>query len=326
MPAATQGDEGFVVSWAARDTSGVASYDVQVSVDGGAWATWLRATARDVRRLAGRRRPRLRVPRPGDRPQGQRGLVERRRDLGCLAIAGDRRIRARASTTACRTAAAPTPNAAKLGTLKAGTIVAITRGPVSSDGFAWYEVTEPIREWSPVSFVERGVWIAARSSSDTMVKPYRAPNSTTVDAGLRDLDFGSGPGLGARARVPPRWRSARSRRTATGPRTPSGCAGRNAVALDSLTLNVYRTNGALVGSRSVPDRGAGAQTWDWNGRTGQRHRQERALRPAAGRARRGPDVPRAVQRGRRRSPRSPRSASPSTRWPRRSGPPRRRRP
>ena len=35
--------------------------------------------------------------------------------------------------------------------------------------------------------------------------------------------------------------------------------------MDCLTLRVYRTNGTLVGSRSVPDRKIGAQAWDWNG-------------------------------------------------------------
>ena len=42
--APSQGDEGFIVSWAARDTSSVVSYDVQVSIDGGGWRPWLTAT------------------------------------------------------------------------------------------------------------------------------------------------------------------------------------------------------------------------------------------------------------------------------------------
>ena len=39
-----QADEGFVVTWAAEDVSRVVSYDVQVSVNGGAWTTWLSGT------------------------------------------------------------------------------------------------------------------------------------------------------------------------------------------------------------------------------------------------------------------------------------------
>ncbi|MDP2350716.1 MAG: glycoside hydrolase family 18 protein, partial [Chloroflexota bacterium] len=37
-------DEGFAVSWTARDATAVANYDVQASTDGGAWATWLTGT------------------------------------------------------------------------------------------------------------------------------------------------------------------------------------------------------------------------------------------------------------------------------------------
>ena len=266
MPAATQGDEGFVVSWAARDTSGVASYDVQVSVDGGPWATWLRATraTSDVWLGADGHGYAFRV-RGTDR-KGNAGSwnVGTTWDASpSLATGGFGRVVADGLSYR----SGPDTNAAKLGTLKAGTIVAITRGPVSSDGFTWYEVTEPIREWSPVSFVERGVWIAARSSSDTMVKPYRAANSTMVDAGIRGLNFGSGPGsalgsgpaaLAIRAFSP----------NGDGSEDAMRLRWRNTLALDSLTLNVYRTNGSFVGSRSVPDTGAGTQSWDWNGRTG----------------------------------------------------------
>ncbi len=266
MPAATQGDEGFVVSWAARDTSGVASYDVQVSVGGGPWATWLRATrttsdvwlGADGHGYAFRVRA---IDRKGNAGSWNVGTTW---DASPSLMSGGF---GRVVADGLSYRSGPDTNAAKLGTLKAGTIVAITRGPVSSDGFTWYEVTEPIREWSPVSFVERGVWIAARSSSDTMVKPYRAANSTTVDAGIRDLDFGSGPGsalgsgpaaLAVRAFSP----------NGDGSEDAIRIRWRNTRALDSLTLNVYRTDGSFVGSRSVPDTGGGAQAWDWNGRTG----------------------------------------------------------
>ena len=103
-----------------------------------------------------------------------------------------------------------------------------------------------------MSFVERGVWIAARSSSDTWSSPIgrpTAPRSTPVS---RDLDFGSGPGrrsAGSRRAGDPRVLAERRRLRGRHPAR----AGRNAVALDSLTLNVYRTNGSLVGTRSVPD-------------------------------------------------------------------------
>ena len=108
------------------------------------------------------------------------------------------------------------------------------------------------------------MWIAAKSSSETFVRPYRAPNSTTVDAGLRRLDFGSGPATGVGTGAP---------QLAARAFSPNGDRSRdvirlrwtNTLALDSLTLRVYRTNGTLVGSRAVPDKRVGAQTLDWNG-------------------------------------------------------------
>ncbi len=36
----SQGDEGFIVKWVGKGSSGIASYDVQVSTNGGPWRTW----------------------------------------------------------------------------------------------------------------------------------------------------------------------------------------------------------------------------------------------------------------------------------------------
>ena len=39
-------DSGFPVSWVGDDISGIASYDIQSSIDGGPWATWLSGTTK----------------------------------------------------------------------------------------------------------------------------------------------------------------------------------------------------------------------------------------------------------------------------------------
>ena len=261
--APSQGDEGFIVSWAARDTSSVVSYDVQVSIDGGGWRPWLTATrsTSDVWLGADGHGYAFRVRAVDSKHNAGSWNVGATWDATpALASGGFARV----VKDGLAYRAGPDTSSARLGSLPANTIVAITRGPVSKDGFAWYEVTEPIREWSPVSFVERGVWIAAKSSSAVYLKPYRAPNSTTVDAGIRRLDFGAGPttGVGTGA-------AQLALRAFSPNHDGSGDAIRlrwtNTVAMDSLTLRVYRTNGTLVGSRSVPDRKIGAQTWDWNG-------------------------------------------------------------
>ena len=161
MLATEQGDEGFVVSWVARDTSHIVSYDVQVSVDGGPWAAWRTKTrarsevwlGSDGHGYAFRVRAVDSKGNAGSWNVGSRWDASPKLEPGGFG---------RVVTDGLTYRSGPDTAAAKLGTLHAGTIVAVTRGPVSSDGYSWYEVTEPVREWSPVSFVERGVWIAAR--------------------------------------------------------------------------------------------------------------------------------------------------------------------
>ena len=161
----------------------------------------------------------------------------------------------------------PDTAAARLGTLDAGTIVAVTRGPVKADGYTWYEVTQPIREWTPVSFVERGVWVARSNASKTFVKAYRAPNSTRVNAGIRDLDFGAS-GTSAVGTDASRVAARAFSPDGDGSGDAIRLRWRNAQAMATLKLNVYRTDGTLVGSRSVPRRASGAQRWNWNGELG----------------------------------------------------------
>jgi spore germination protein YaaH/flagellar hook assembly protein FlgD len=264
MLTTTQADEGFVVSWAARDTSKVASYDVQVSVDGGAWATWRTGTkaTSDVWLGSDGHGYAFRVRATDSKGNTSAWNVTAKWDASPgLEVGGFGRVVQ--DGLAYRTG--PGTDSAKLGGLDAGTIVAVTRGPVSADGYTWFEVTQPIREWVPVSFVERGVWVAARSSTDVFVKAFRAPNSTTVAAGLRDLDFGpagtSNVGTTASAVAARRF-------------SPNGDESRDALrirwtndrAMDAVVARVHRADGSLVGTRALPDLGAGAQAWDWNGR------------------------------------------------------------
>ena len=263
--ASTQVDEGFVVSWAAEGASDVVSYDAQVSVKGGAWRTWITSTKATSEVWL------------GDHGVGYAFRVRGRDSKGnvgawnvtsvwtgtpVLKTGGFGRVK----TDGLAYRAGPDTSASRLGSLKAGTILAVTRGPVSADGYSWYEVTQPIKEWSPVSAVQRGVWVAARSSKATHVTAYRAPNSTRVKAGLVGLDFGSG------ASVLGTTTAARDARTFS----PNGDGSRDSIrlrwtnrfAMSALTLKVHSLDGSLVGSRAVPARAAGARAWSWNGKLG----------------------------------------------------------
>ncbi|HEY5435545.1 MAG TPA: glycosyl hydrolase family 18 protein, partial [Candidatus Limnocylindrales bacterium] len=263
--AAAQADEGFVVSWTARDATAVATYDVQVSVDGGAWVAWIAGTrATSEVWLGGDGHGYAFRVRATDTKGnvGAWNVTSVYDSTPSIAVGGFGRVAA--DGLAYRTG--PDTSAGKLGTLSAGTIVAFTRGPVSADGYTWYEVTQPIAEWSPVSFVERGVWLAVNSSTTTYVTAYRAPNSTAVDAGLTGLDFGTGASAVGTAS------SAVSRRqlSPNGDGFEDGLRLRwtNSRAFDTMLLNVYRLDGTLVGSRAVAALAAGARTWDWDGRAG----------------------------------------------------------
>ena len=263
-----QADEGFVVGWAGRDTSRIVSYDVQVSRNGGGWKTWLARTRAISDVFPGRQGVSyaFRV-----RARDSKGYVGSWKAVPTwdatptLAGGFGRVVRDGLSYRS-----GPRTSAMRLGSLRAGTIVAVTRGPVYADGYTWYEVTQPVREWPSVRFVERGVWIAGASGRARYVVGVHAPNSTIVKAGLRSFDFGTpgsrtavGTGAApsaARAFSPNRDRSEDTLRIRW----------TNGMRLGSLKVRILRADGSVVGSRAVPRLARGPQTWSWDGRVGGR--------------------------------------------------------
>ncbi len=258
-------DEGFSVGWSAADTSAVRWFDVQVSADGGAWTPWLTRTTSlsDMWLGANGHAYAFRV-----RAADAKGNVGPWNVASTASVApaglevgGFGRVVL--DGLAYRTG--PDTADAKLGALPAGAIVAITSGPVAAGGYTWYEVTQPIREWAPVSFVERGVWIAAGSGRTAYVVPSHAPNATVVDAGITGLDFGGG-GLTGPSAVAVAGRAFSP--NGDGSRDTLSLRWTNTVALGSLTLNVLRPDGSLVGSLAVGGLTVGAQAFNWDGTAG----------------------------------------------------------
>jgi flagellar hook assembly protein FlgD len=98
------------------------------------------------------------------------------------------------------------------------------------------------------------------------VGAYRAPNATSVTAGLRDFGFGFGTSaesIGSAAAA----RAARAfSPNGDGSEDALRIRWTSAVALDGLTLKVFRADGTAVGTSAVSGLGAGAHTWDWDGR------------------------------------------------------------
>ncbi len=261
-----QRDEGFVVDWTARDDyNGVVGYDVQVSIDGAAWMPWLSGTkaGADVWLGADGHGYAFRVrARDG---KGNVGAWETTTTYVAepgLAVGGFARVLVDGLTARAK----PETSAKRRDTLDAGSVVWITDGPVNADGYTWYQVIAPIVEWNPVSAVKRA-WVAASGGGSNLLAPVRAPNSTRVTAAIAGFSFGA---VGA-ASIGPSTAAA-SRRAFS----PNGDGSQDALRLDwtsrvtfdSLSLNVYRPDGTLLGSEPVASRGPGAGSFEWDGKAG----------------------------------------------------------
>jgi len=264
---ATQPDEGIAVRWAAEDDwSGVASYDVQVSVDGGAWTTWLAGTkatsgvylGSDNHGYAFRVRAR-----DGKRNVSAWDVHSVHRDTPALEPGGFLRV----ASASLNLRFAPATSAARVATASRGDLFAITGGPVAADGFTWHQVSGPLATWGAVEAVETGVWVATSGGGATNAVAAQAPNATLVQAGIRWVGFSGGgaASLGTAA-------------AAVGQRSfsPNGDGSGDVLAigwnnrhpLESLTLRVFGSDGTLLGTREVPATGSGTQDYGWDGSVG----------------------------------------------------------
>ena len=257
--ATTHPNPAITVHWGGTDFSGVASYDVQVSTNGGGWATWLSGTtaaSATYRALDGRGYA-FRV-----RARDVKGNLSAWNVTSTwtaspkLAVGGFGRVTI--DGLSMRTVGSTT--AAKVGTLNAGDVVAITAGPTTAGGYTWYRVTGPLAQWGVVSGASKNVWVATRSATENWVVAAPAPNSTTVKAVIGKL--------GVRT-TGTTWTGAPGRAfspNGDGVRDTVQLTWTNAVALDSLELRVFRANGTQAGSIALAQRGAGAQAYAWDAR------------------------------------------------------------
>jgi hypothetical protein len=265
--------EAFPVTWKAADTgSGIAACDVQVSVDGGAWTDWISGTTAGSATYAG---------------EGGHGYAFRVRCTDRAGNAADWNVStvwsatpalvaggfARVAVGSLNVRSAPGTSASKTGSLSEGTVVALTDGPRSVGGIAWFQVTSPVREWGPVGAVQSGGWVASAGADTPYLVPVQAPNATTVFTAIANLTLKPVPTVGAvvTAEVTP---------TPSAPPaplaiSPNGDGISDALRigyrlrsdLDSLRLNVHRSgDGTLVGGLDLPGVTAGDAVFDWDGR------------------------------------------------------------
>jgi spore germination protein YaaH/flagellar hook assembly protein FlgD len=261
MPPRT-GDAGFVVGWRASDDSAIRSFDVQVSTDGGPWMPWLTGTkassdvflGNDGHGYAFRARATDVIGNIG--PWDVSALYDASPGL---AVGGFGRV----VVDGVGQRVSPDTSSLRVASLAVGDRVAIIGGPVSADGYTWYEVTGPLAEWNTVTFTRSGVWMAVRSSTTTYVAATTAPNATLIDAGIDGLTFGdagaaslgsSTIALTARAFSP----------NGDGSKDRLRLRWTNHLTFDSMTLRAFRLDGTLVGTRALRDVAAGAQAYDWD--------------------------------------------------------------
>ncbi|HEU4673243.1 MAG TPA: glycosyl hydrolase family 18 protein [Candidatus Limnocylindrales bacterium] len=263
LPAAA-GDEGFVVRWTGSDDVGVTGYDVQVATDGGSWNGWKsRTTATsDVWLGADGHTYAFRV-RARDTSGNWSAWNVAQTGTGTPSLGRGSFGTVVADGLSLRTA--PDTSATKVGTASSGDVYAITGGPVSADGYTWYEVTGPLSEWNTVGESEVGLWLAANGSGSTFVDARRAPNATAVDARLTDLGFAGLGDVSLGAPAADRLFSPNG----DGRRDTLRVGWTNQSALDTLSLEVFSTDGTDRGSVDLSAyRSAGAQSYAWNGRAG----------------------------------------------------------
>ncbi len=265
FPAGPRPSEGFVVRWRAGDDwSGVASHDVQVSVDGGPWINWQVATKATSAVYLGTDnhayafRSRARDGKGNVSAWNVTSVPDATPSLGKGGF-----VRVTADSLNLRSA--PATDATRVSTASAGEVYAITGGPVSEDGYTWVELEGPLETWGPVDDTLANVWAAVSGSGSRNADAIQAPNAVVVGAGIRAVGFGKQPpaaSIGTSA-------------AAVGTRSfsPNGdgsadvlaIAWNNRRAYDALSLRVLRPDGTLLGSRALSTTAAGPQDATWDG-------------------------------------------------------------
>ncbi|HEY3190770.1 MAG TPA: SH3 domain-containing protein, partial [Solirubrobacteraceae bacterium] len=251
-----QRDEGFRVAWSAYDDSAMRGYDVQVSIDGGSWAAWQTATtaSSSIYLGANGHTYAFRV-----RATDVHGNVSAWRWLPLRALGAPSAIGVGGFATVVidglRLRAAPSTDAEVMTRFAAGDALQVIGGPASGNGYTWYQVAGPVRQWGPVDSMQVGGWVAAFGNGVTNAAPRSPVYATRVDAGIVGLRLNGG---GARVLTP----------NGDGANDVLHLTWTNRRAFDSLALRVFRTDGTLVGSESFGPgrRAAGPHGFDWDGR------------------------------------------------------------
>jgi spore germination protein YaaH/chitodextrinase len=252
--AQTQRDEGFRLAWKGWDDSGITGYDVDMSADGGPWHRWSSATTATSGIYPGHDGHtyafRVRATDTHGNVSGWSGATS----VAALGIPAAIKVGGFATvlTDGLRMRSRPSTGAATMTTLDTGDALKVIGGPVRSNGYTWFQVTGPIRQWAPVDMPQVGGWIAAYGNGVENAGPRRPVYATTVHAGITALRLNLG---GQRVLTPHDSAHATIRLTWT-----------NRVRFDSLVLRVVRLDRTVLGSIHLNGTTAGSHAYTWDGR------------------------------------------------------------
>jgi spore germination protein YaaH len=253
----TQRDEGFKVSWKGYDDSGIAGFDIDVSVNGAAWARWLNNTRSTSGLYLGRNGSTYAFRARARDIHGNTSAWNSSINLASLGVPGAIVPGGFATVLAddLRMRMSPTTSASVMTTLPRGSALRVLAGPVAAEGYSWYQVSGPVRQWGPVDAMQVGGWVAARGNGVVNAAPRRPIYATTVVAGITGVRLNGG---GERVVTP----------NGDGRQDVLRIEWTNHGSFDSIALRLHRSGGGYVGSVSLGATGSGAHAYSWNGRIG----------------------------------------------------------
>ncbi|MEO5705376.1 MAG: glycosyl hydrolase family 18 protein [Candidatus Limnocylindrales bacterium] len=252
-----QRDEGFRVGWSSWDDSSIAGYDVQVATDGGAWAAWLTSTTLTSSIFLGSDGPTYAFRVRATDVHGNASAWYAAASATTIDVPGGIEVGGFASVLVdgLRMRASPATGASIMTTLAAGDSLRVIGGPVAGEGYTWWQVSGPVKQWAQVDAMQVGGWVAASGNGATNAGPRRPVYATRVAAGITDMKLNPG---GKRYVTP----------NGDGDHDTLHLTWTNHRTFDSLALRVFRLDGSLVGTVSLGGTGNGSHAWDWDGRVG----------------------------------------------------------